>query len=475
MEKGNHTMKGSMHTNRRWIMVGVAAMLGQLAAPAQDWQTVDDFVLGSGNAEAHGVAVDAAGGIYVVGTANGHGIVRYSTDGGTTWTTRDDSATNAFNAITINHQGDLFVGGASGNHWIVQRSTDQGATWETVDDYYRPMIDPSHPGTNGVVFSLSTDGQGRVYGAGRMHPTGPSYNYWWVRGSDIGGTNWDTKLLLFSAYADVSQLTWAGEDVYVTGETADGSGASTGLILRSGDNGASWTTNFQSVTESYSAITSDPGGNIYAAGIEPSSNSTNWLVRKAAPGGTNWTIFDQFSSSGAPNSIAIDAARSICVAGRSLNYNIYTNSGGTHYDSNWSWVTRQYSVASDHWNTDAFSYSSNPTNMHAAAMGTAIAHDGSTFVVGYGSTESGQRHWVVRKRAAVHPPQLQIALGNGSVTVSWPAAYTNSTLEWTASQGANQLWQPFTGTMSVAGTQNTATLALTSGARFFRLKNATDR
>jgi len=465
--------------------------MGELVVSAQDWQTVDDFALADANAEAHGVAVDSAGRIYVVGTANGHGIVRYSADGGATWSTRDDfvyppqtnsqpGTNNLFNAIAINHQGDLFVGGASAafvggvnaGHWIVRRSRDQGVSWETVDDFFQPRNGPEQ-GTNGSVYSLSTDGEGRVYGTGLMLPTGPSYLRWWVRGSDNGGANWDTKLVVFSGYAGVSQITWAGEDVYVTGSASD-SEVNTGLIVRSGDYGANWSTNFQSTTETYSAITSDPGGNIYAAGIEPSSNSTNWLVRKAAPGGTNWTILDRFSSSGSPNSIAVDAARSISVAGRSVFYNIYTDDGGTHYEANWNWVTRQYSVASGQWNTtDVFSYSSNPTNMHAAAMGTAIAHDGSTFVVGYGTSESGQRHWVVRKRAA--QPRLQIAIANGSITVSWPAACTNCVLEWSDSASGNQLWQTFNGTVDLVNGQNAVTFDVAAGVRLFRLKSMAEQ
>ena len=471
-------MKAGRHTQPCWIPVAVAAMLvGKVITLAQDWQTVDDFALAGGDAEAHGVAVDAAGRIYVAGTANGHAIVRYSADGGLSWSTRDDfvypsQANNVFNAITINHQGDVFVGGASGGHWIVRRSTDQGGTWQIVDDFYTPMNGPGNPGTNGAVYSLSNDGQGHVYGAGLMRETGPSYNNWWVRGSDIGGTNWNSKLLLFSGYANVSQITWAGEDVYVTGSASD-SVVDTGLIVRSSDFGTTWTTNFASTSEAYSAITSDPGGNIYAAGIGSTSNTNDWLVRKAAPGGTNWTILDRFSYSGSPNSIAVNAARSICVAGRSLFYNIYTDSGGTHYDSNWAWVSRQYSVASGQWNTtDVFSYSANPTNIHAAAMGTTIAHDGTTFVVGYGSTESGQRHWLVRKRA--FQPRLQIAFVGQSITVSWPAAYTNSTLEWTDSMGASQLWKSFTGAVDVVNGQNTATLDVAAGARLFRLKRTAE-
>src|SRR5262245_57710006 len=148
----------SRHNRIRRIPLAWAAMLaGKLALPAQDWQTVDDFAITGGDAVAHGVATDAAGRIYVVGTASGHGIVRYSADDGSNWVTRQDyvhpcAANTVFNAVTLDKRGSVFVGGTGGGRWITRRSTDQGVTWETVDDYYRPFQPPAEPGTNGVVY-----------------------------------------------------------------------------------------------------------------------------------------------------------------------------------------------------------------------------------------------------------------------------------------------------------------------------------
>jgi hypothetical protein len=464
----------------------VATLIGKITVSAQEWRTVDDFALAGGDAEAHGVAVDSAGRVYVVGTANGHAIVRYSADGGTSWSTRDDfqypSVTNSvFNAITINPQGDLFVGGSSGYgrfHWIVRRSADQGVSWETVDDFFQPMIGPE-PGTNGSVYSLSSDAQGRIIGAGLMIRTGPSYPNWWVRGSGIEGTNWEAKLLLPAAYGGVSQITWAGEDVYVTGSPGDDV-TQTGLILKSSDFGATWTTNFVGTHEVYNAITSDSAGNAYSAGRKWTTNSAELLVRELTPGGTNWTILDSSTYTAPteaeldqpyPHSIAIDAVGNICVAGQWVDRWVIYGTNGTSYEGDDTWFTRQYSAANGEWSTtDLFSYS---TNKHGAALGTAIAPDGSTFVVGYGATESGQHRWVVRKQSVfTPPPRLQIAIGSGSVEVSWPGAYTNSVLEWTDSPSGTQAWQVCTETVGKVDGRNTVTCGLTSGARFFRLKSA---
>jgi hypothetical protein len=473
-----------MRPHRYFIPLAAAAtLIGRFGVSAQGWQTVDDFALAGGNAEARGVAVDAARRVYVVGTANGHAIVRYSADGGTTWGTRDDfvypaETNNLFNAVTIDHHGDLFVGGASGGHWIVRRSTDQGVSWQIVDDFYRPMISPDQPGTNGVVYSLSSDGQGRVYGTGLMRPTGPSYNFWWVRGSDVGGTNWNTKLLLFSAYGGVSQLACASNEVYVTGNVSD-SGPFTGLILRSADQGVTWTTNFEQSQDLHLAITGNSLGYLFSGGYSWSSNTYDWLVRKADPGGTNWTILDRISygkggDQANPSSIAIDAAGNVLVTGQLRVPWVISGTNGTTYGGNQIWFTRQYSVAAQEWSTtDLFTYTTNiyGTNIHTVAMGTAIAANGTTFVVGYGTTESGQHRWVVRKRAAARP-RLQIANLGGTISVSWPGTDTNSILEWTDSPVGNQAWQVCTETVGKVDGRNSVTCGLTSGARFFRLKSA---
>jgi hypothetical protein len=484
-------MKARSSTHAHWIPLAVAAVLiGKLAVTAQEWATVDDFGFALGDAEAHGVTADGGGGIYVVGTAGGHAIVRYSADGGTNWITQDDfvydfPSNNWFNAITVDNQGTVFVGGTGGGHWIVRRSTDHGLTWETVDDYWRPFIPPEQPGTNGVVYSLSTDGKGRVYGFGPLIETHcPCYSHWWVRGSSLGGTNWDTKLVHFSGYGVIASGTCAGEDAYVTGSTDGADDAGVGLILRSSDRGATWIPVFQGIHDYHLAITADSAANLYSAGNSWTSNSYDWVVRKAAPGGTDWIVLDRIPYGGpprtnqaSPSSIAVDVAGNVSVAGQLRTSWIISGTNGTSYGGNQYWFTRQYSVVADQWTTtDLFAYSTNSTsstNTHAIAMGTAIAPDGSTFVVGYGASDSGQHRWVVRKRAADTRPRLQIALVNGSVAVSWPVAATNSILEWSDSAGANKVWQTFSGNVTVVDGRKTATLGLTPGARFFRLRNAT--
>jgi len=283
-----------------------------------------------------------------------------------------------------------------------------------VDDYYGSWHAPGQLGTNGSVYSLGSDGQGRVYGAGAMGLFFcPCYNIWWVRGSSIGGTNWGTKLVFSSGYGWFHQGTCAGEDVYAAGSADDGDIADLGLILRSSDHGATWATNFQALHDFPHAITGDPAGNLYSAEYSGTSTSIIWLVRRAAPGGTNWSTLDRseyqiyLDGSLIPGahypyatSIAADAAGNVCVTGALIES--WVTSGTYRWKQ--SWYTRQYQAATDQWSTtDLFSYSANPTNMHGIALATTIAPSGSVFTVGFGTSDSGQQRWLVRKRAAPSP------------------------------------------------------------------------
>jgi hypothetical protein len=104
--------------------------------------------------------------------------------------------------------------------------------------------------------------------------------------------------------------------------------------------------------------------------------------------------------------MAVDAAGNVCVTGGFIENRVTAlPQGGYSYSTVESWFTRQYLAATGQWSTtDLFSYS---TNQNGLSRGVAIAPSGSVFTVGYGTSDSGQRRWVVRKRAAF-PPLAQV-------------------------------------------------------------------
>ncbi len=444
--------------HRAFFFVPVLLAFTSLGASAKGWRTVDDFGPADADAEACGIATDASGGLYVVGVANDHAVVRYSFDAGSNWITRDNftlppqtpgAGPSAYNAVTVDAQGAVYAGGCSGDHWIIRRSADQGVTWRTVDDYYRPMIPPWQPGTNGVVYSLASDPQGRVYALGLMRPTGPSYNYWWIRGGGIGGANWTTRLLLFSGYGSPAQLACAGDNLFASGSYD--MDPSRGLILESPDRGASWTTNFTVADDLPRALAANAAGNVYAAGRRWLANSAQWVVRRWT---TNWTILDSGGNAPlllTPEALAVDAAGNALVVG----------SAGLN------WFTRQYSTAAGEWSTtDLFAYS---TNGWSESRGAVTTLSGDVYVAGSGTADSGCRRWLVRKKAA--PPRLRIAVAVAGAALSWETGDPDWELQWTDSV-ADGNWQSYTGLVTSVGWLRTAACDPTPGPRFFRLRNA---
>jgi hypothetical protein len=131
------------------------------------WRTVDNFQL-STNMDAWGVTTDAKGNVYVVGngfTSDGvaHGLVRASSDGGTSWRTINDTTNSGYFGVTVDGAGrlDVLAGGT------VRRSSDGGTTWVDADDFlYR---DPSYYLITEAILGLS---DGSVLTAGWVAVTG---------------------------------------------------------------------------------------------------------------------------------------------------------------------------------------------------------------------------------------------------------------------------------------------------------------
>jgi hypothetical protein len=144
------------------------------------------------------VPTGASAGIYVAGGYqpnpgdSGSGMVRRSTDGGSTWTTVNLGYRYDVRRVTADPLGNLYVVGTADNPpepfqdlWVVKKSTDAGRTWSVVDSFNSgEAIQPTIAG-------IAADQAGNIYVAGIIPPSeGTAPPHALIR-SNIGGT-WHT-------------------------------------------------------------------------------------------------------------------------------------------------------------------------------------------------------------------------------------------------------------------------------------------
>ena len=161
------------------------------------WTTVDTFQLTSG-AWASAVGADAAGNVYVVGTASqtflqkhrsyssSHWIVRKCANPGASspsWSIVDDfQFSPTYNAgargFALDARGNVFVSGGADNPsggqlWVTRESVGGTGTWNTVDTFQY--------GLEPHVIAALGDGLGNVFVAGEGLPLSGGGFHWLVR------------------------------------------------------------------------------------------------------------------------------------------------------------------------------------------------------------------------------------------------------------------------------------------------------
>jgi hypothetical protein len=180
-------------------------------------------------------------------------------------------------------------------------------------------------------------------------------------------------------------------NVYSVGSGRDAANISHALVMRSGDQGATWQTiedyNYlPGANTSFASFGVDPAQNLYAVGgVNFYPGDSRWLVRRSADLGATWQTGDDFSyASGwvsAPKGIAADNSGNIYVAG-SVSY---LHSPQPAIDR---WLVRRSRDGGATWATvDVYQYNSYLTT----AVGVVTTPAG-VFVAGFGGL-----HWFVRK------------------------------------------------------------------------------
>jgi hypothetical protein len=234
--------------------------------------------------EATDIAVDGAGNVYVTGRSQGSGAgfdyvtVKYNSGGSQQWVSRynsgsgDDEATG----IAVDAAGNVYVtgrsqGGATGFDYVtIQYDSSGNQKWVQRYDYSKGIDEAS---------AIVLDSTGNVCVTGRSQRSGTDFDYVTIQYDSSGNQKW-VQRYDYSKGADeaVAIVPDSAGNVYVTGRSK---GSGTGLdyltLKYDGSGGLVWKVRYNNKDvngdDGATAIALDSAGNVYVTGRSQGSGT----------------------------------------------------------------------------------------------------------------------------------------------------------------------------------------------------------
>jgi len=284
---------------------------------------------------AQAIAVDASGNVYVTGYSWGGGsnydyaTIRYSADGDTVWVRRYNGPQNNWDqahALALDASGNIYVTGES-------RGLVSSPDYATIK--YYPNGDTAwlrrYNGTGNAVdnaYAIAVDASANVYITGASADTSFTFDYATIKYNSNGGTAW-VKRYNGSGNGDDQATAIALEgsgNVHVTGFTTESGTLRDYTTIKydpSGD--TAWVRRYNGPGNGYdeaTAIALDDSGNVYVTGYSEGSG-TSWdyaTIKYNSSGDTVWVrrYNGTLGAGDYARAIAVDGSGNVYVTGLSF-------------------------------------------------------------------------------------------------------------------------------------------------------------
>ncbi len=367
--------------------------------------------------EAHALAVDESGNVYVTGRSHGadgsydYATIKYNSNGDTLWVRRYYQSADLYdspNAIALDGSGNVYVTGLSEDsltyydYATIKYDSNGDTVW--VRRYDGPMSDWDE------AEDIAVDGSGNVYVAGTSR--GDIEDYGTIKYYPNGDTAWlRTYDAVLYDYAHALAVDGSG-NVYVTGESyRGGPGFTDYATIKYNSNGdTAWVRRYDgsgSDQNAAHALGVDGSGNVYVTGTSYGSgtNDDYVTIKYNSNGDTAWVRrYDgPNSNKDSACAIAVDGSGNVYVTGKS-------DGGFGEYD--YDYATIKYDSNGDTMWVRIYDGPGNDDDEPAALV---LDDSGNVYVTGesYGSgtgndyatikyNPNGDTEWVIRYDGGGH-------------------------------------------------------------------------
>ncbi len=294
---------------------------------------------GNGDDESSGIAVDAAGNVYVTGWSENEGntpdqsdyaTVKYDTNGTELWAKRYNGPGNGTDAafdIAVDAAGNVYVTGWSdypSDHAYATVKYDTNGTELWAKRYYGPG------NGNDESRSIAVDAAGNVYVTGRSESTSGNHDHATVKYDTNGTELWVGRYNGPGNGSDIAKdiAVDAAGNVYVTGVSEGTSGIYDYATVKYDTSGTEqWVRRYNGPangSDGSNGIAVDAAGNVYVTGWSDSSGTNTNYDYATVKYDTNGTVLwvERYNGPGngsdESSDIAVDATGNVYVTGRGI-------------------------------------------------------------------------------------------------------------------------------------------------------------